>query len=109
MNEEEIGELNRVVTMYLDYAEDQARRHMPMYTKDWIEKLDAFLQFNERSILTHAGTISRLLAEERAYAEFEKYEAQRRQLEASQPTSDFDKAVEQVKRLKQESEETKPK
>ncbi len=109
LNEEEIGELNRVVTMYLDYAEDQARRHMPMYTKDWIEKLDAFLQFNERSILTHAGTISRLLAEERAYAEFEKYEAQRRQLEASQPTSDFDKAVEQVKRLKQESEETKPK
>lgn len=109
LNEEEIGELNRVVTMYLDYAEDQARRHMPMHTKDWIGKLDAFLQFNERSILTHAGTVSRTLAEERAYTEFEKYEAQRRQLEVSQPTSDFDKAVEQVKRLKQESDETKPK
>ncbi len=50
LTEEEIRELNRIVTMYLDYAEDQARRRKPMYMKDWVEKLDAFLRFNERNI-----------------------------------------------------------
>jgi len=99
LTEEEIRELNRIVTMYLDYAEDQARRHKPMHMADWVAKLDAFLQFNERNILTHAGSVSHRLAEEHAHAEFEKYEAERRRLEAAQPTSDFDKVVEKVKRL----------
>jgi hypothetical protein len=99
LTEDEIRELNRVVTMYLDYAEDQARRHKPMHMADWVAKLDAFLQFNERNILTHAGKVSHQIAEEYAHAEFEKYEAERQRLEASQPTSDFDKAVEKVKRL----------
>ena len=58
-----------------------------------------FLQFNERNILTHAGTVSHELAEERAQAEFEKYEVERRRMEAAQPTSDFDRAVQEVKRL----------
>ncbi len=96
LTEVEIRELNRVVTMYLDFAEDQARRRKPMHMAEWIERLDAFLQFNERNILTHAGSISHELAEQHAQAEFEKHEDERRRLEASQPTSDFDHAVAEV-------------
>ena len=61
--EPEIAELNRVVSMYLDYAEDQAHRRRPMHMADWVGRLDAFLQFNERNILTHAGAVTRELAE----------------------------------------------
>ncbi len=97
--EDEMRELNRVVTMYLDYAEDQARRRKPMHMADWIKKLDAFLEFNERNILTNAGRISHELAEDHAHKEFEKYDALRRQMEATTPTSDFDKTVENIKKL----------
>ncbi len=99
LSEEEIRELNRVVTMYLDFAEDQARRRKPMHMAEWVERLDAFLQFNERNILTHAGSISHELAEHHAHVEFEKHETESRRLEAAQPTSDFDHAIEEVKRL----------
>ena len=75
----------------------------------WVEKLDAFLEFNERNILTHAGTVSHQLAEEHAHREFEKYDADRRHLEATQPTSDFDQAVDEVKRLEQTAPPPKPK
>jgi hypothetical protein len=84
--------------MYLDFAEDQARRRKPMHMTDWVERLDAFLRFNERNILTHAGSVSHQLAEEHAHVEFDKYETERR-LEATQSTSDFDKAVVEVKQL----------
>jgi len=99
LGEEELRELNRVVTMYLDYAEDQARRRRPMHMADWVARLDAFLKFNERNVLTHAGRISHHLAEEHAHVEFEKYEAERRRLEAAQPTGDFDRLVEETKEL----------
>jgi hypothetical protein len=99
LDAEELRELNRVVSMYLDYAEDQARRHKPMHMVEWVAKLDAFLQFNERNILTHAGSISHQLAEERAHAEFDRYEAERRRLEATQPSSDFDRLVEKAREL----------
>lgn len=99
LTEKEISELNRIVTMYLDYAEDQARRRKPMYMSDWAKKLDAFLEFNERDILTNSGRISQKMAEEHASKEFEQYEAKRRRLEASTPTSDFDRFVEQSKKL----------
>ncbi len=99
LGEDELRELNRVVTMYLDYAEDQARRHKPMHMADWIARLDAFLKFNERNILTHAGKISHQLAEDHAHSEFEKYETERRQLEAAKPSSDFDRFVEEAKEL----------
>lgn len=101
LSQEEISELNRVVTMYLDYAEDQARRKKPMHMADWVGRLDAFLEFNERNILTHAGTVSQRLAQELAHAEFEKHDGECRRLEAEQPTSDFDEVVEEVKRLKE--------
>jgi len=99
LTQDEITELNRVVTMYLDFAEDQVRRKKPMHMAEWVERLDAFLQFNERNILTHAGNISHELAERHAHAQFDQHEAERLRLEAAQPTSDFDKAVEEVKRL----------
>jgi len=99
LSAEELRELNRVVSMYLDYAEDQARRHKPMHMAAWVAKLDAFLQFNERNILTRAGSISHQMAEERAHTEFDKYEAERRRLEGTQPSSDFDRLVEKTKEL----------
>ncbi len=99
LTREELTELNRVVSMYLDFAEDQARRQKPMHMAEWVERLDAFLQFNERNILSHAGTVSHELAERHAHAEFDKHEAERRRLEAMQTASDFDTAVEQMKRL----------
>jgi hypothetical protein len=99
LSDEELRELNRVVTMYLDYAEDQARRRRPMTMADWVARLDGFLQFNERNVLTHAGKISHDLAVAHAEGEFERYQAERRRLEATQPTSDFDHAVEQTRQL----------
>ena len=85
------------MTMYLDFAEDQANRRKPMHMAEWVGRLDAFLQFNERNVLTHAGSVSHDLAERHAHAEFEKHEVEHRRLEAAQPTSDFDRAVEKVK------------
>jgi len=99
LTEKEIGELNRVVSMYLDYAEDQARRKHAMHMADWVTKLDAFLQFNERNVLTHAGRVSHELAEQRAHAQFAQYDEQRRALEAHQPTSDFDRLVDESKKM----------
>jgi hypothetical protein len=99
LSQPEITELNRVVTMYLDFADDQARRKKPMHMAEWVQRLDAFLQFNERNVLTHAGAISHQLAEAHAHGQFEQYDAERRRLEAAQPSSDFDRAVEEVKRL----------
>jgi hypothetical protein len=99
LTQEELRELNRIVTMYLDFAEDQARRKKPMHMADWVTRLDAFLQFNERNILTHAGTVSHALAERHAHDEFEKHDHARRRIEAAQPASEFDRAVAEVKRL----------
>lgn len=103
LGEEELRELNRVVTMYLDFAEDQASRHKPMHMADWIAKLDAFLKFNERNILNHAGKVSHHLAEEHAHAEFAKYEVERLRLEATKPSSDFDQFVARTKMMTSKS------
>lgn len=96
---EELSALDRIVVMYLDYAEEQARKRRPMTMADWIAKLDGFLQFNERNVLTHAGTVSQALAAAHAEAEFERYEAEQRQLEAASPSSDFDRLVEASEKL----------
>jgi hypothetical protein len=94
---EEIRELNRVVTMYLDYAEDQARLHIPMYMKDWIEKLDDFLRFTNRNVLSHSGKVSQKMMEQKAMQEFKIYDKERRN-EEDQTLSDFDKLVEETKK-----------
>ena len=99
LSQPEIAELNRVVTMYLDFAEDQARRKKPMHMAEWVQRLDAFLQFNERNVLTHSGAVSHQLAEAHAHEQFERYDAERKRWEVALPTSDFDRAVEEFKRL----------
>ncbi|MBA4367504.1 MAG: cell filamentation protein Fic [Desulfobacterium sp.] len=73
LNEKELDGLNRIVTMYLDYAEMQAQKGVMMHMKDWVERLDAFLQFNERDILQDSGKISHEVAVALAESEYEKY------------------------------------
>ena len=85
LTHEEILELNRIVTMYLDFAEDQARRKLTMHMRDWITKLDSFLQFNERNVLDHAGKISREMMETHVSREFAKWDVQRRTGEDAMP------------------------
>jgi len=73
LNEKELDGLNRIVSMYLDYAESQATKGIVMHMKDWVKKLDAFLQFNEEAILKHQGKVSHEVAIALAENEFEKY------------------------------------
>ena len=87
LTKEELKSLERIVTMYLDYAEDQAERHIPMTMKDWKGKLDVFLQFNERDVLDNPGKVSHKVAESFALSEFEKYRITQDKLFES----DFDK------------------
>ncbi|MBI2092389.1 MAG: virulence RhuM family protein, partial [Deltaproteobacteria bacterium] len=93
---DEIEALDRVVSMYLDYAEDQAKRKIPMTMEDWTKKLDAFLKFNERDILDNLGKVSAEVAKTFAENEFEKY----RLIQDKSFESDFDREV--VKLLKAE-------
>lgn len=71
--EKEIKDLERIVSMYLDYAENQAARHIPMKMEDWIQRLDAFLRFNEYEILTSAGSVSHEVAKRLAEGHYEKF------------------------------------
>jgi hypothetical protein len=92
--EKEIKELERVVTMYLDYAENQAAREIPMKMVDWVQKIDAFLQFNEYKILKDAGKVSHEIAKKLAEKEYEKY----RVIQDKNFESDFDREVKNLKR-----------
>ena len=85
----EIDELNRIVTLYLDYAELQARRRIPMTMEDWATRLNAFLQFNEREILDNPGKVTAEVAKTFAESEYEKYRVTQDRLYRS----DFDKLV----------------
>ena len=94
LNEKELNSLNRIVTMYLDYAEMQAENRVLMNMKDWISKLDAFLRFNEKEILDNPGKVSSEIARAFAESEFEKYRiVQDRLFE-----SDFDKMVKKLEK-----------
>jgi len=98
LNEKELDGLNRIVTMYLDYAEIQAQKGVVMYMKSWVEKLDAFLQFNEKEVLQDSGRISHEVAAALAESEYEKYRiSQARMLE-----SDFDREVKKLLDSKKE-------
>ena len=81
LGQPEVDELNRIVTMYLDYAEDQARRRKTMTMAEWEEKLDAFLAFNEREVLTHAGKLRAEVAEKLALERYAEFDAHRREAE----------------------------
>lgn len=94
--EKEIKELERIVTMYLDYAENQAARQIPMRMVDWVFKLDAFLQFNEYEVLTNAGSVSAEVAKrlaEKQYATFRIQQDKRFE-------SDFEKEVKRIEKKK---------
>jgi len=92
LTEKELKSLDRFVTMYLDYAEDQAERNIPMTMEDWAKKLNAFLQFNERDILDNPGKVSREVAKAFAESEFEKY----RVVQDCLFESDFDRHIKKL-------------
>lgn len=92
LNEKELDHLNRIVDMYLGFAEMQALRGIIMYMKDWVVKLDAFLKFNERQILADAGRVSHEVAEALALGEYEKY----RKEQDKNYISDFDREVKKL-------------
>jgi len=92
LREKELDHLNRIVTMYLDYAEMQAERGIVMRMKDWVAKLDAFLKFNERDILADTGRVSHEVAEALALKEYEKYRA----VQDRNYISDFDREVKKI-------------
>lgn len=91
----EVDLLNRVVTMYLDYAELQVSRRMPMTVEDWSSKLNAFLQFNEYDLLNNAGKVTARIAKEFAESEYEKYRITQDRLFES----DFDKLLNEANKL----------
>ena len=93
LTKEELKSLERIVTMYLDYAEDQAERHIPMTMEDWKNKLDVFLQFNQREVLDNPGKVSHKVAEAFALSEFEKY----RIIQDKLFESDFDRFLVDMK------------
>jgi len=92
LNKDELDGLNRIVSMYLDYAENQAKKHQAMTMKDWKIKLDAFLQFNEQEILTNAGKISAEIAKSFAESEFVKFDA----IQDKNFESDFDREIKKL-------------
>lgn len=94
LDQKEIAELSRIVSMYLDYAENQAARQIPIKMKEWIDKLNGFLQFNDYSVLKNAGSISAEIAKKLAIKEFDKFRIK----QDSEFESDFDR---EVKRLKE--------
>lgn len=95
LSEEEIVELNRIVNMYLDYAENQASRHKAMSMKDWAERLDKFLEFNEYQILNGPGKVSRKVANEFVKREFEKFKP----IQDKNYKSDYNKFEEKTRKF----------
>lgn len=102
LSQSEIDELNRIVVMYLDYAEDQARKRKPLYMADWRKKLDAFLQFNEREILHNAGNVAMEVAKRLAETEYEKFHARRLSFEA---ISELDADIDDLRKRAEQSDE----
>jgi hypothetical protein len=78
LREDEIDELNRIVVMFLEFADDQARRRRQVFMRDWRERLDDFLRFNERDVLEGSGRMSRSEAETLAQAQYAQFEGRRR-------------------------------
>jgi hypothetical protein len=103
LKENEIGELNRIVTMFLDFAEDQAGRKKQIFLRDWRERLDDFLRFNERNVLAGAGRVSREDAERRAQTEYERFAARRRETLEAEREAEIGRELEaEVKRTRRD-------
>jgi Virulence protein len=103
LSHDEMTELNEIVSMYLDYAARQARRHIPMTMADWADKLDAFLQFNDAEILQDKGKVTAAIAKAFAESEFEKYRVIQDQIYQS----DFDRMIEELEMAADSSDKTK--
>jgi hypothetical protein len=98
LNHDEIGELNRIVVMWLDFAEDQARRRKQIFLRDWQTRLDDFLRFNDRDVLEHKGRVSKAAAEARAEAEYERFAQRRRALLEAEAERAQQQALEEAAR-----------
>lgn len=105
LKKDEMEKLDRLTVMYLDYAELQAERRIPMSMVDWATKLDGLLSLNEMEILTHKGKISKELAEKKAKAEYHKYNEKRRQQEIIDSDIEFAKEIEEIKRITKKNKE----
>lgn len=93
LNEEELSALNNLVEQYLIFAQGQAQRRVPMYMKNWIEKLNGFLTLNDREILNNAGSISHELGKANAEREYENFKENRQK---SIGEGDFEKAIKKI-------------
>jgi hypothetical protein len=110
LNQDEISELNRIVTMWLDFAEDQARRRKQVFLKDWETKLNEFLHFNERAVLRDKGKVSKADADARAEAEYEEFGTRRRALLEAEAERYQERALEDsIQRLPEKPERERPK
>jgi hypothetical protein len=89
LNHDEVSELNRVINMWLDFAEDQARRRQQIFLRDWQSKLDQFLQFNDREVLAGPGMIGKKAADEKACSEYVEFEKKQRLLKEAEGEKDI--------------------
>lgn len=94
LKKDELDSLNRIVTMYLDYAEEQAKRRKTITMQQWAEKLDAFLEFNEHDLLTHAGKIQMTVAQRLVMERYELFDANRREAKALEADQNDIKEIE---------------
>ena len=109
LNEEEITTLNRVVTMFLDYAEDQAKRRKQVFMRDWRTKLDDFLKFNERGVLQDAGRVTREEADRHAETQYSLFEERRRKELEAKGEADFTAGIAQLEGKVKQIASSKPK
>ena len=98
LNADEINELNRIVTMWLDFAEDQARRRRQVFMNDWQEKLDQFLEFNDRDVLSGHGSVRKSVADQKARDEYARFDERRRSLKEAKGEEDTMRALEDLAR-----------
>jgi hypothetical protein len=106
-DETEISQLNRIITMYLDYAEMQAERKRPVHMIEWKEKLDNFLKFNEREILEDAGKISMEVAQHLALEEYEKFSHKRIAEDTAASDREFENISKKIEQKKRRAEKTR--
>lgn len=100
LNEDEIKLLGLLVEQYLAFAETMAQQQVPMYMKDWIQRLDAILQLNGRELLTHAGKISHEMALKKSEEEFEKFQLARRAIEKEQSFKELEADIKKLQKPK---------
>ncbi|MBK7888684.1 MAG: virulence RhuM family protein [Bacteroidetes bacterium] len=99
LNEDEIKLLGLLVEQYLAFAETMAQQRTPMYMADWISRLDSILQLNGRELLSHAGKISHEMALEKSGTEFEKFKANKKQIQKEQSLKEIENDIEKIKKL----------